>query len=1115
MKKTKKQLALAMAVTMTASLFSPAGAVDAAAKPAWKSTKASLVKGKSANFTLKNVASSYKVTFSSSNKKIVKVKKVNKKKVKVTAVKAGTATVKAVVKNKKGKKVKTLTKKVKVTNPKVKKTPVPVATTPVPVATTPVPVATTPVPAATTAAAATTTAPNTPTQTPVQTSGVVKPTIEPTPTAGTSQDPIVDKVTITAVGRTWIEIVFPDAIDSSAVADNFKVTTTQSDIAATVTSAHWSAGYKTVRLNVTGLQYGLNYTVAFNGLKSAGVDYPVSSLDFKSSTVSEAWVLKIEPEREKLTADGKDNINVNFSLVDSATGVVDPNADEIVLELSTTYGNFQTKEVVMQDGKATAVLRSDSFPVTVNSKIHVEIKGTSSEYTFLKGTVSADKVVTMEAPNYSASGEARLTKAESGQADRITLYFDKEVTVASFVEYNKDTKEYKTEWVPASEIGWAATATSPNVVVKDGVVGYTRQKLINNKQSTVAFTVTQEIAGKTVTYPVVGLNTVQGNPQALELVLHEAMPLNDNNRVYINYSNEKANIVNKQEFTLTDVKPPKFVSATSEGLKRVVLKFDEPIPALVNQDKIVNDIFNLEGGAYNFNQNQTIWGTFNPATLEDTRNNVVLTLDKKDKEQQYFQERENVDNNDLYEYQIAITSVVDYAGTNSVDDHNVIDANADNKFKVTGDKRKPEATVTVESPEQYRVSFNCPVTFVYDKEETLENIFQKAFMVYNGDKTGYVSVFKNGKYEVDATAKLLGDREVIPTLDATKTTFFNVTSIRDGKIVANGQPADEFVVEMTQDWTKVYKTSTSNKNYYNDKFQFEFDKNNIINDDNGWKNELITLDLNYAATTAKSESPMNKNDIISPAILDIQETSENSLFTVVMNEPIQYNNNKDVIENSTNTYSETNTKLNDVTIQVQGKDPAGKAYTFNGIFRGYDTDADTRKTDTMLKLEIVDEKGRTLQDLVDDGYDNQWRLILHYTYDDVLNATDTVYKDFNVEPSEENVFQIKSVIGLVGATEDTVIVEFTKGVSTNGTVLKPASWTINGTKLTSAPIKYVQNSGTQITGFRQITITLPKGTLTAGKSTVLGVDQSIVSALGIELTGEHEITFVPTIETAE
>lgn len=1116
MKKTKKQLALAMAAAVTASLFSPAGAVEAATKPAWKSTKASLVKGKSANFTLKNISSGYKTTFTSSNKKIIKVKKVSNKKVKVTAVKAGKAKVKAVVKNKKGKKVKTLTKTVKVTNPTTKPTATP-KTTVAPAATTAAP--STAAPVATTAAPATltpsTSTPGTTSIAPAatQTPGVVDPTIEPSKAPDTTQDQIVDKVTITAVGRTWIEIAFPEAIDSSANAENFKVTTTESDIAATVTSAHWSTGYKTVKLNVTGLQFGLNYTVSFTGLKSAGVDYPVETLKFKSSTVAEAWTLVIEPERESITADGKDNMKVNFSLVDSATGIADANADEIVLELSTTYGNFQTTEVVMQDGKATAVLRSDAFPVTVNSKIHVEIKGTSSEYTFLKGTVSADRVVTMEAPNYSASGQARLTKAESGQADRITLYFDKEVTVGSFVEYNKDKKEYKTEWVPASEIGWNAKATDPNVVVKDKVIGYTRQKFINNKQSTVSFTVTQEVGGKTVTYPVVGLNTVKDNPKALELVLHESMPLNDNNKVYINYTNEKANIVNKDEFTLTDVQTPKFVSATSEGLKRVVLKFDEPIPALSNQDKKVNDIFNVEGGAYyTFKQDETTWGTFNPATLEDTRNSVVLTLDKKDGKQQYFQERENIDNKDTYEYQIAITDVVDYAGTNSGDKENVIDANADNKFKVTGDDRRPIADITVESPEQYRVSFNCPVTFVYGEDESIVNVFQKAFTVDNGSKTGYVSVFKNGKYAVDETAKIFGDKEVVPTLDTKQQAFFNITSVRDGKIVANGQPADEFVVELTQDWTKVYKTSTSNKNYYNDKFNFEFDKQTIINDDNGFKNDGIILDLNYAASSTRNESPMNKNDIISPAILDIQETSDNKYFTVIMNEPIQYNNAANVETQSTNTFSETNTKLNDVTVQVQGKDPAGKAYTFNGIFRGYDEETDTRKTDTVLKLEIVDDKGRTLQELVDDGYANEWRLILHYTYDDVLNATDTVYKDFYVEASEENVFQIKNVEGVVGASNDTVIVEFTKGVATNSTALKPASWTINGTKLDSAPIKVDTDSGSPITGYRKITITLPKGTLTAGKSTVLGVDQTITSALGIELTGEHEITFVPVVE---
>ena len=67
-------------------------------------------------------------------------------------------------------------------------------------------------------------------------------------------------------------------------------------------------------------------------------------------------------------------------------------------------------------------------------------------------------------------------------------------------------------------------------------------------------------------------------------------------------------------------------------------------------------------------------------------------------------------------------------------------------------------------------------------------------------------------------------------------------------------------------------------------------------------------------------------------------------------------------------------------------------------------------------------------------------------------------------------------------------------------------------KLNSASVKVVTDSGNEFTGYRSITIKLPAGTLTAGTSTVIGVDQTITSALGIELTGDHEITFVPVAE---
>lgn len=1069
MKKFSKSLAVVMALALTVSSVSPATADAASKKPAWKASTAKVAIGKKYTFKVKNLPSKGKVTFKSNKSSVLKITSKTKTSATVKGMKAGKAVLKAIVKDKKGKTVKVLSKKVTVAKNKN----------------------TTPTPTSTTNPQPTTSA-----------------TVEPTPQATKEPSKEVEKVTVTAIGRTWVEVSFPQAVDSSAIADNFKITTTESDIAATVNSAHWYTGNKTVKLNVTGLQYDKNYTITFSGLKSAGIDYNVEPLAFRSSAIQEAWTLQIVPEREKLTADGVDNMKITFNLVDSATGEVAQAADEVVLELSTTYGAFQTKDLVLKNGTGIAVLRSDFFPVPTKSKIHVEVKETSAEYAFLKGTVSADKVIEMEAANYSTSGEARLDSANSAQADRITLLFDKPVTVASFAEFNKATKSYKTEWVAAKEIGWTPNEDDPNIVKKGNELGYVRQKMINTKKSSVKFTVTQEIGGKTVQYPVVGLNTVQGNPNALELVLHEAKPLNDNAKVYISYENEKASNLKKVEFSLLDITPPSFISATSEGMKRVALKFSEPIPELVNGKKKVNDVFNVEVGShYKFKQDGTIFGTFDPATLEDTRNTVILTLDKNEEgKQQYFQEREN-DNRDDYPYGIAITNLVDYAGTNSKDKENVIEANPNTTFKVTGDKRKPEATVTVESPEQFRINFNCPVTFDLKGKKALANVFQEAFQV-KGDRDEYVNVFvnENGKYVVDKKAKILGDKTVVPNIPE-DSVFFNVTSICNGKKVANGQPANEFVVELKQDWTTVYKTSKNTKNYYNDDFQFKFAEQTILNDDNGWKNDAIKLDLNYAG------SPLEKDDKTSPIILDIHETSDKEFFTAVMDEPIQYNNSESVGSvKSTNTYSETLQKLSDVTVKVEGTNPAGKPYTFNGIFRGYDIETDTRKTDTMLKLEIKDSTGKTLQDLVDEGYGSDWTLSLQYPYDDVLNTTSTVSKVFTVEPSEENVFQILNVVGVAGAASDVVTVTFTKGVATNGAAVQPNSWTLNGTKLASAVINVDKNSGTDATGYRTITITLPAGTLTANRKTILDVDQTITSALGIALTGEHQIEFLPTAQ---
>ena len=126
MKSSKKALALALAAAMVVTAI-PATNANAATT-GLSAKKATVYVGGSKTLTVKTPKSwkSVKVTASTSNKKVAKVKKTSAKKVKVTAVKAGTAKVKVKVTYKKSTKknakkyTKTYTCKTTVKTPTIK-----------------------------------------------------------------------------------------------------------------------------------------------------------------------------------------------------------------------------------------------------------------------------------------------------------------------------------------------------------------------------------------------------------------------------------------------------------------------------------------------------------------------------------------------------------------------------------------------------------------------------------------------------------------------------------------------------------------------------------------------------------------------------------------------------------------------------------------------------------------------------------------------------------------------------------------------------------------------------------------------------------------------------------
>ncbi|MGO4119077.1 hypothetical protein ACEQ6C_38445, partial [Rhizobium ruizarguesonis] len=89
---------------------------------------------------------------------------------------------------------------------------------------------------------------------------------------------------------------------------------------------------------------------------------------------------------------------------------------------------------------------------------------------------------------------------------------------------------------------------------------------------------------------------------------------------------------------------------------------------------------------------------------------------------------------------------------------------------------------------------------------------------------------------------------------------------------------DKFLVETQKDWTKVYSTSTSGKNYFNDKYRLYVDKEKFTNAANGKQNAAMSLLL---------EDQMLTPDLTSPTIVDVTEVTAGTVFKATLSEPVK------------------------------------------------------------------------------------------------------------------------------------------------------------------------------------------------------------------------------------
>ncbi len=845
--------------------------------------------------------------------------------------------------------------------------------------------------------------------------------------AGTvSQELKVESVS--TINKTKLQVVLGQQVDA-VTAENFTIE------GAKVESATLSADKKTVVLNVSGVKYSTDYILTAKNIKVNGETKDFGTKTFNIGAVTDLYDLKIVTKVEQVVANGADNTLVEFQLTDKITNTIDTSADDIVLEINTTFGNLANSRVTVQDGVGKVLLTSEFSSKEVIAKITAQIIEASDDYKDLIGKVAAQTTLKfVESGAVSVDG-IQLLNAESNQADRVTLYLDKPVDVSAFVKTNANGT-YQTTSVVGGE---------DRQVLKDDVS-------IGIKQGNDS-------------KMIIGFHKVAGNPKAIEIILAKSTPLTDNAKVDVTTKLGSSSV--DKSFILTDAREPEVTSVTPENLKTLKLKFSE---------SIAQGTFKIDGLWSEGKEFDLSYGKFIASTGEDFRDTATITL----RTYAVGTEGHTADNNGKQRYfeagnhSILTTQLSDFAG---LTDPANVSSSQKLDFKIIADDTIPAATVTVESPEQFRVKFNKDVV----ASGALNTIFQDALRVKDSAGKDLVA----------------GD------------------SIYDGiksNITVQAVGENEFVVELKEDWTKILPAKDSYTNY---RVSFKLKAKDFTASTNGKANVESDLSLNY------SGSPLNTIDNTSPAISTIASEGSQS-FVVTMNEPVKLQkvstpNDASLSEdNAGATLSVTQSGLPKVLVEFQGKDKDGKDVIIPGRVAGY---ADINRADK----QFLAEASIDLQAGVDAGtYKSGWTVVVKSISDDIGNTAETLTKAFEIQPAISSmVYQIVSpqnnrAEGVVAynyelgsLNKDRIEIEFTKGVVNTGgdsDLTNTSNWTLNGKKWENVASVVVEDTNNSTKdGYEKVIITFNDSNVLKSESNVVTVNRNIVSKDETELTGAYEV----------
>lgn len=898
----------------------------------------------------------------------------------------------------------------------------------------------------------------------------------------------------TASSNTSATVTFSEAVDAATI-DNFAI----SGGSARISEVALSADKKSAALTLAGTEADTEYTLTTTGLSVGGKAVANQTIKFKTppAQVAEtkaALVLTSDLEKPYLKSDGASSTVITCEIRD-AQGKVMENAD-VEVRFTATRGNLGSERVTAQKGIAKTTLRSEFLNANARTVITATVVESRTNPELINSSGTMDITMTPNPDDYVATTGAVITSAESNQADRITAFFNKEVKVDDYLYASNKTLNKKVA-----------------ITVKDGV---------NNSYNM--------ITGDQIN--VIGLLPVEGNPQAMELILES--PLTDNSNVGVNFQDKTGTQATNNDvfFKLTDARQPGVVQVDNVGYRTVEADFSEPVLSKqamaadksldATYNKGANGTYAADEGAHFLidgipvenarfgesssagkgkgKQAEVVVGEFKNG--EDNRNKVTIKLGKdSDGKRKYLSPGQ---------HSLQVVNVGDWAsytdGSRNILQTQTLD------FTVEEDNTLPDIqSVVVQSPEQYLVTFSCPV----DKSiiEGRKDPDSK------GNAVRYLRLEYNDGGWKDVEFNQPSSSQAAQTVTV--------------KAVGDGDEVQQAIVQVGTDWTKFFNTSSTNRNYYQYGFRLSVSKDDLENTNNGKTNGA---DINRALEGDMITKPDNASPTLTGEIEEKTDENGSVYYVVPMNEPVKLNITKE--DEVGPTVSQWQQQYMNGTIPTPEISFIRESdyTTIDGELVGFDT---PQAADTYHQiLRVRPKDGQTLSS-------GNWILVVRSISDDVGNTAASLTKTFestvvnkestfkvlwaavandqyNTKDAENNtkndsIATYADIICNGTTTVDNgkegtyIFVKFSDAVQLSGAqanVLATENYTINGRPLPSntrifSNIKGYDGEKNAETD--SITIKLPDDYSVNGVNTVLNISPAVESKSGKKLSGDHEL----------